>query len=341
MKSQVFVLGPGYVGREIIDLLLSEGQYEITTLVRREAAVEEFEKDGVKAVLGDLNDFKVIQQLSAKSDVVFHTATADHLESAQAILAGIEERAGQGKKSIYLHQSGASVLSDTSPGNNVNDEIYSDKTPSQIDSLSDTAPHRKIDLAILKAREKMGNKARIFIWMPPIIYGSNSKHKRLSIQIPALTRFACKHGQAGYVGTGKKAWGVVHVRDLAKAYVQVLHWIEGAADSDPELQNPYFFCESGQVTWAEVGAIIGKGLYKASRITTPDTRSIPESEYVDLFGQFTPDVVGCSCRNRADRLRSMGWKPEQLGIGEAFEKEDLPALLAEKGEFKASEMALS
>ncbi|KFG82216.1 NAD dependent epimerase/dehydratase family protein [Metarhizium anisopliae] len=341
MKSQVFVLGPGYVGREIIDLLLSEGQYEITTLVRREAAVEEFEKDGVKAVLGDLNDFKVIQQLSAKSDVVFHTATADHLESAQAILAGIEERAGQGKKSIYLHQSGASVLSDTSPGNNVNDEIYSDKTPSQIDSLSDTAPHRKIDLAILKARQKLGNKARMFIWMPPIIYGSNSKHKRLSIQIPALTRFACKHGQAGYVGTGKKAWGVVHVRDLAKAYVQVLHWIEGAADSNPELQNPYFFCESGEVTWAEVGAIIGNGLYKASRITTPDTRSIPESEYVDLFGQFTPDVVGCSCRNRADRLRSMGWKPEQLGIGEAFEKEDLPALLAEKGEFKASEMALS
>ncbi|EFY95160.1 NAD dependent epimerase/dehydratase family protein [Metarhizium robertsii ARSEF 23] len=386
MKSQVFVLGPGYVGREIIDLLLSEGQYEITTLVRREAAVEEFEKDGVKAVLGDLNDAKVIQQLSAKSDVVFHTATADHLESAQAILAGIEERAGQGmyttdrvltwyatgrtnvdmvscigKKSIYLHQSGASVLSDTSPGNNVNDEIYSDKTPSQIDSLSDTAPHRKIDLAILKARQKLGNKARMFIWMPPIIYGSNSKHKRLSIQIPALTRFACKHGQAGYVGTGKKAWGVVHVRDLAKvvspngmilkspryliefsqAYVQVLHWIEGAADSDPELQNPYFFCESGEVTWGQVGAIIGKGLYKAGRITTPDTRSIPESEYVDLFGQFTPDVVGCSCRNRADRLRSMGWKPEQLGIGEAFEKEDLPALLAEKGEFKASEMALS
>ncbi|KID96023.1 NAD dependent epimerase/dehydratase family protein, partial [Metarhizium majus ARSEF 297] len=341
MKSQVFVLGPGYVGREIIDLLLSQGQYEITTLVRREAAVEEFEKDGVKAVLGDLNDAKVIQQLSAKSDVVFHTATADHLESAQAILAGIEGRAGQGKKSIYLHQSGASVLSDTSPGNNVNNEIYSDKTPSQIDSLSDTAPHRKIDLAILKARQKLGNKARMFIWMPPIIYGSNSKHKRLSIQIPALTRFACKHGQAGYVGSGKKAWGVVHVRDLAKAYVQVLHWIEEAADSDPELQNPYFFCESGEVTWGQVGAIIGKGLYKAGRITTPDTRSIPESEYVDLFGQFTPDVVGCSCRNRADRLRSMGWKPEQLGIEEAFEKEDLPSLLAEKGEFKTSEMTLS
>ncbi|EFY85434.1 NAD dependent epimerase/dehydratase family protein [Metarhizium acridum CQMa 102] len=241
MKSQVFVVGPGYVGREIIDLLLSEGQYEITTLVRREAALEEFEKDGVKAVLGDLNDAKIIQQLSAKSDVIFHTATADHLESAQAILAGIEERAGQ----------------------------------------------------------------------------------------------------AGYVGSGKKAWGVVHVRDLAKAYVQVLHWIEEAEDSDPELQNPYFFCESGEVTWGEVSAIIGKGLYNAGRIATPETKSIPESDYGDLFGPFTPDVVGCNCRNRADRLRSMGWKPEQLGLEEAFEKEDLPALLSEKGEFKASEMTLS
>jgi saccharopine dehydrogenase-like NADP-dependent oxidoreductase len=46
MKSQVFVVGPGYVGREIIDLLLAEGKYEITTLVRRQDAAKEFEKDG-------------------------------------------------------------------------------------------------------------------------------------------------------------------------------------------------------------------------------------------------------------------------------------------------------
>ncbi|OAQ69775.1 NAD dependent epimerase/dehydratase family protein [Pochonia chlamydosporia 170] len=341
MKSQVFIVGPGYVGREIIDLLLAEGQYEITTLVRREAAAKEFEQDGVKAVLGDLNDSKLIQKLSAQSDVVFHTATADHLESAQAILAGIEERASQGKKTIYLHQSGASVLSDASPGNNVNDEVFSDKTPAQVDTLADTAPHRKIDLAILKARQKVGNMARIFIWMPPIIYGNNSKYKRLSIQVPALTRFACKHGHAGYVDNGKQGWGVVHVLDLAKAYVQVLHWVEKAEDSDPELQNPYFFCESGETTWGQVGEMIGNGLYKAGRISTPKAQSIPESDYVDLFGQFTPDVVGCRCRNRADRLRAMGWKPEQLGFEEAFEKEDLPVLLAEKGEFKASGMTLS
>lgn len=58
----------------------------------------------MKAVLGDLNDSKLIQKLSAQSDVVFHTATADHLESAQAILAGIEERASQGMSLVLTDE---------------------------------------------------------------------------------------------------------------------------------------------------------------------------------------------------------------------------------------------
>lgn len=183
---------------------------------------------------------------------------------------------------------------------------------------------------------------------------------RVKCQVPALTRFACHHGQAGFVRSGKETWGVVHVLDLAKvngqivlifsrtklteyiqAYVQVLHWAEKAPDSEAGLENPYFFCESGETTWGDIAAMIGKGLHKAGRIDTSSARPIPESEYADLFGEFTPDVVGCNCRNRADRLRSMGWKPEQLGFEDAFEREDLPVLLSEKGQFQASGMTLS
>ena len=123
--------------------------------------------------------------------------------------------------------------------------------------------------------------------------------------------------------------------------MQVLHWIEKAEDSDADLQNPYFFCESGETTWGGVASMIGKGLHGAGRISSSETQTIDKADYKDLFGPFTPDVVGCSCRNRADRLRSMGWKAEQLGFEDAFEKEDLPVLLGEKGEFKASEMTLS
>lgn len=37
--------------------------------------------------------------------------------------------------------------------------------------------------AIIDARKRLGDKARIFVWMPPIIYGNNKKYKRLSIQV--------------------------------------------------------------------------------------------------------------------------------------------------------------
>lgn len=65
-------------------------------------------------------------------------------------------------------------------------------------------------------RKKLGDRAKIFIMMPPIIYGCNPKYQRLSIQVPTLTRFALKHGYAGHVGTGQSAWGTVHVLDMAK-----------------------------------------------------------------------------------------------------------------------------
>jgi hypothetical protein len=35
--------------------------------------------------------------------------------------------------------------------------------------------------------------------MPPEIYGMNNNDKRLSIQFPAITRFALKSGFAGHV----------------------------------------------------------------------------------------------------------------------------------------------
>jgi len=38
--------------------------------------------------------------------------------------------------------------------------------------------------------------------IPPLIYGFNPKHARLSIQIPTLTRWAIKHGYAAHVGEG-------------------------------------------------------------------------------------------------------------------------------------------
>lgn len=239
----VFLIGPGYIGREVIDRLL-ESEYRVTALVRRESAGKELEKDGISFVLGSLESADIITQQTAASDIVIHTATADDLASVNAVISGIDQRAAKNKHTIYIHTSGCSFLSDDSNGEYKSDMVYSDKRPEDLDARPDSASHRGIDLAIIQARQRLGLKAKLFIMLPPLIYGV-TKHQRLSIQITTMARFALKHQYAGHVGKGKSAWGLVHVSDLARGYRTMLDWL---VTSPPEaaLSHPYFFCENGK-----------------------------------------------------------------------------------------------
>ena len=56
---------------------------------------------GATAVQGDLRDHDLIAKYTAANDIVFHTATADDLPSAQAVLDGVNRRAKEGKSTIY------------------------------------------------------------------------------------------------------------------------------------------------------------------------------------------------------------------------------------------------
>lgn len=94
------------------------------------------------------------------------------------------------------------------------------------------------------------------------------------------------------------------------------------------------------MSWHEIAVLIGSALHRKRKIENPSPKTIPQSQYGDLFGEATPDVVGCNCRHSADRLRKLGWKPKQPGLREAYEVEDLPLLLEEKG-FKKSDLTLS
>ncbi|KAI2736023.1 hypothetical protein DTO013E5_9178 [Penicillium roqueforti] len=77
MARSVFLIGPGFIGGKILDLLLQK-KYNVTTLVRRQSAVADFEKLGVKTVIGTLDIGTITNQVTV-SDIVFHTAAADHL----------------------------------------------------------------------------------------------------------------------------------------------------------------------------------------------------------------------------------------------------------------------
>jgi nucleoside-diphosphate-sugar epimerase len=326
-SKNVFLIGPGLIGWTVLDLLIAEN-YTVTALVRRQSHADALSQSGAHPIIGDLHDADLIASQVAKNDIVIHTATADDLPSVQAVLAGIKLKASRGDKPIiYIHTSGTSVLDDNAHGSFKSDKIFHDNVQAEIDSLSDNAPHRQIDLTILKTREELGGKARIAIMIPPLIYGTS--HDRLTIQLPTLARWALKHGHSAHVGAGKSVWSNVHVKDLARGFVTVLHHLESQTD-DP---NPYFFCEGSgddEPSWGEMVAEIGKTLHAAGRIEDATPREMPVETYGDVFGpEFTGPVVGMNSRSRAVRLREMGWKPQEKGWRESLVEDELPILLNE------------
>ena len=113
----------------------------------------------------------------------------------------------------------------------------------------------------------------------------------------------------------------------------MLHWME-TSNAETVLENPYFFCENGtEVSWAEAATEIGKALHKAGRIQSPEPRPVPPELYDDLFGKYTPWVIGSNSRSRGKRLRELGWSPREKNTLEALSADEIPILLEEKGEF--------
>ncbi|CAJ2502949.1 Uu.00g103430.m01.CDS01 [Anthostomella pinea] len=339
-SKKVFIIGPGFIGWNVLELLAKEG-YAVTGYVRRKEHAEQIKASGASnVVLGDLNDKTLITHHAAAHDIVIHTATADHLPSAEAVLDAIQQRAERGLSTIYIHTSGTSVLDDGSKGSTKSSRVYHDNVKSEIDSVADSAPHREIDLAILKAQKALGARAKIAIMIPPLIYGFNPDHGRLTIQIPTLTRWALKHGFAGHVGQGLAVESNIHVLDLARAYVVLLHHLESVPADDPQVRdNPYYFCETtgdAEPSWKDVASVIGESLHKAGLISDAAPRTIPPETYGDLFGaDFTAAVIGLNSRSRAVRLRELGWRPVEKSWRDSYVGDELPVILKEEGDLEA------
>ncbi|KEF62277.1 uncharacterized protein A1O9_00249 [Exophiala aquamarina CBS 119918] len=96
----------------------------------------------------------------------------------------------------------------------------------------------------------------------------------------------------------------IHVNDLARGYVVLLHHIDTASPAE-SLDNPYFSSENRRdMSSKAIAGVIGRG--RTGKIQSPEPRTIPEEDYKELFQELTGSVVGLHSRSRAVRPRQLG-----------------------------------
>lgn len=278
----------------------SSKEYQVTVLVRRESTLKT--RYNVETVLAPLDECEIIEDTVVSNDIIIHAASSRHLPSVEAILAGLRRRAEAGNETIYIHISGATHLADDSAGSYRSSTVFDDERSEEIDSLP-AKESRLVDLAILSQREALGDRAKIAIVTPPLVYGVGPETGRLSIQLPALVRYALKHGYSGQIGQGLSVWSHIHVRDLALGYMTILQWMERTPAAQVS-SNPWWFCENGEeLSWNECAAAIGSALHQAGRVDSTLPKTIPPENYNDLFGGYSEVALGSNSRQRATRLR--------------------------------------
>ncbi|KAM6504217.1 hypothetical protein JOM56_001160 [Amanita muscaria] len=341
-RTHIFLTGAtGYIGGSVLTRLLNHklsDTFEITVLVRNAEKAEKLKTLGVNAVIGSNEDIAILKRLATEADIVIASADADDLAAAQAILDGLKERYEKtGQVPSLLHTSGTGVVIDNARGMHSTDKVYSDLDDASIAAIDINQPHRIVDAAIVEADAKGDSISRYsllsfiddftvlgyiksYIILPSTIYGAASGtlvdigvQNAYSQQIPALVKLSLQRGKAGIFGPGKNLWPNVHIDDVTDLYLLILEKIlpnNGNSDSlvPGHGASGYYFGENGEHALYSVGKAIAQAMYDLGKTDTTEPVSFTEQE----VRNFPPTLImalGTNSRCKADRARSLGWKP--------------------------------
>jgi len=204
-------------------------------------------------------------------------------------------------------------------------KIYDDWTHiSELTSLPDHAPHRNVDKIVLGTVAAASNPASIktAIVAPPCIYGpGRGPGNKTSMQVPELSALTLREGHGVQVGAGKTPWCGVHVHDLSTLYLKLVE--AAAAGGAPATWGPeegYYFCESGDIVWGEVAAVVARTAKKLGFIGDEKVVSYSRDEIEKLHSGGSV-LWGSSSRCRAIRARKLlGWEAKGPKIEETVEE---------------------
>jgi len=205
---KVFLTGAtGYIGGAIADALLHSGEHMVLGLARSDKAAMLLQKQSITPLRGDLKDAASMARGVQQADGVIHAATTNGSDMAEVDIAAVDAilAALEGTNKPFIYTSGCWVLGNTG------DTIAGEEAPTNPPMIVAWRP--ALEKRILAAAER---NVRSVVIRPAVVYGRAGG-------IPAmLISLARKLGVAHYIGTGENHAPMVHVEDLADAYVRAL-----------------------------------------------------------------------------------------------------------------------
>lgn len=337
--TKLFVTGStGYIGGDALFAVANKyPELEITALVRNsdKGAKVSSQYPGIRLVYGNLDSIELLETEAYMADIVLHCADCDHVASAAALVAGLARKETKG---YLIHTSGTGILSfkdlEMQTFGVNSEKVYNDWDGiKEVTSLPDLALHRNVDKIILAASSTHPNKIYTAIVCPPCIYGpGRGPDNQKSVQVYRMARVSLQRGKAFHVEEGENTWTQVHIRDLSNIFLLlVTSALSPEGGKATWNQDGYYFGESGDFLWGDVGRAIAqiaseKKLIKSAEI---DTISRTESDKLLPMGSY---LWGTNSRCRAIRANKLlGWTPSEKSLFE---------LLPEIVEGEAKELGL-
>jgi nucleoside-diphosphate-sugar epimerase len=284
---RIFLTGAsGFIGGATGLTLLAAG-HRVRGLVRSRPKAESVAAYGIEAVVGSLDDAKVLQAEARAADGVINAASSDHRGAVEVL---IDAMSGSGKP--LIHSSGSSIVADLAMGE-PSDRIFDEATP--IEPLPERAARVAIDRMVLAAPG-----IRSVVLCNTMIYGNALGPPAQSVQVPALVRQAKASGTVRYIGRGLNRWANVHIADVAALYVLALTKAPAGT---------FMYVESGEEALGEIAKAI------AARLGLGAAQPWSADEAIGAWGRNLAVLsLGSNSRVRGKAAAALGWSPAHRSI---------------------------
>ncbi|KAF8830396.1 hypothetical protein HHX47_DHR2000466 [Lentinula edodes] len=231
---------------------------------------------GVTVFIGSHTDAGLMEELTSQVDVVIATSGTGELQGSS--------------QSAILIVLVLGVYVDFVGGKHANSELFDDGNPEQIETISPTAPHRPVDLAIVAGDAE--GYVRSYIILPSTVWGISTGllfdakiSNPHSVQIPYSARAALARGRGGMLTEGKNVWPIVEIHELGELYSLLYDAIQNKHPKAGHGREGYYNAGYEEYSMNQLATSLSQGLVALNRGTNAEPSSFTQEELDKFFGK--------------------------------------------------------